>query len=188
VAILAAVILIAFSTAAALVLNYQPLRGGPIQWPPPTGVGAVAVPEHWLGSDGFQALPMGAERLRVPAPQGLSFSYRYSFYNRGSVPVTVTSIGFPRADQAGESLTKTAVAVNVGGTGWRSWFPYTPLIVQARQSVSVEVNVRVTDCLKPGDIVEWDTDKVAFTVFGIHRTAILTTNVLVQLVGVPQTC
>ncbi len=173
----------AVSTFGTLIANYQPLRGGPIQWPPPSGIGAEAVAEHWLGPNGFQMLPPGAERLRIPAPQGLTFRYRYSFYNRGSVPVTVTSIGYPPAGQRSSGITRTVTAINVANTRWHSFLPFT---LDGRQMVSVEVEVHVTACLDADAAIEWNGDRMTYTVFGFHRTDVVTTNVQVQLAGVPR--
>jgi hypothetical protein len=113
-------LLAAASTGVILVTNYQPFVPGYKQYGPPAGVSSTVMRVPWLG------LPPNLRIFRVPAEEGLTFNYRFSIWNHGPVPITVTRIQIPESEQAGEGAIIKPVAIypnlykipDLGG-GWR---------------------------------------------------------------------
>jgi hypothetical protein len=117
------------------------------------------------------------------------FTYRFSIWNHGPVPITITGFGIPKSEQAGDGLTNVPVAIypdvyavpSVGG----AWEPVRPLTLQPRQMAGVEMRVTVTmKCWS----VKWNTIPVTFTVYGIERHVFAPMNVQIDLVGSKTDC
>ncbi len=103
-ALLAAIIAVA-ATGGILVANYQPFHAGYKQYGPPKGVGATALQIDWLDA------PPNVWTYRIPSYKGLTFTYRFSIWNHGPVPITITRFGIPKSEQAGDGLTNVPVAI-----------------------------------------------------------------------------
>ncbi|MGH3668581.1 MAG: hypothetical protein ACRDU7_09830, partial [Acidimicrobiia bacterium] len=95
-AVLVVLLAAASSTGVILVVNYQPFMPGYKQYGPPAGVSSTVMRVPWLG------LPPNLRIFSVPAAEGLTFNYRFSIWNHGPVPITVTRIGIPESEQVGE--------------------------------------------------------------------------------------
>jgi hypothetical protein len=181
--LLAALIAIA-ATGVILVANYQPLHAGFKQYGPPKGVGATALQIDWLDA------PPNVWTFRIPSYKGLTFTYRFSIWNHGPVPITITRFGMPLAEQQGSGLTRTAVSINpnlyapLGG----NWGQIRPLRLESRQMVAVEERVTLTSCLERGATIKWNTIPVTFTVYGIERHVFVPMNVQIDLVGSKTDC
>ncbi|MGH9197953.1 MAG: hypothetical protein ACRD1T_19725, partial [Acidimicrobiia bacterium] len=88
-------LLAAASTGLIVVANFQPFRPGYKQYGPPPGVEAEVVRVNWLG------LAPNLRVFRISPHDGLAFRYRFSIWNHGPVPITVTRFGVPASEQAG---------------------------------------------------------------------------------------
>jgi hypothetical protein len=186
---LVGLVLILIAGAAAgivIVSNYQPFHAGYRQYGPPSGVSATVTRIDWLDA------PPNVQEFRIPAKKGLTFDYRFSIWNHGPVPITLTRVGVPLADQRGNGVTETPVRFNPnvyaypphGGT----WGPIRTLTLEPRQMAAVEMRVTVTSCLEQGALVQWNSIPVAFSVYGIHRHVIAPINVQIDLVGTQPSC
>jgi hypothetical protein len=183
--LLAALIAVA-ATGGILVANYQPFHAGYKQYGPPKGVGATALQIDWLDA------PPNVWTYRIPSYEGLTFTYQFSIWNHGPIPITVTRLGTPASEQAGEGFTVVPVAVypdvyrvpSIGG----AWVPVHPLTLQPRQMAGVEMRVTISSCMEDGATVKWNTIPVTFTVYGIERHAFAPMNVQIDLVGSKTPC
>jgi len=183
--LLAALIAVA-ATGGILVANYQPFHAGYKQYGPPKGVGATALQIDWLDA------PPNVWTYRIPSYEGLTFTYRFSIWNHGPVPITITQFGIPKSEQAGDGLTIVPVAVypdvytdpSVGG----AWEPIRPLTLQPRQMAGVEMRVTITSCMEDGATAKWNTIPVTFTLYGIERHVFAPMNVQIDLVGSKTPC
>ena len=175
-------------TVTAIVANYQPLWGGGRAWPAPPGIGATITQEYWLQPNGFEQLPPQARYITIPAHKGLTFTYRFSFFNKGKTPITVTSIGLPASAQRSDGgLIITPVAVQTSRmAALGTWGPMQPFTLGEREMASVEMRVQVTECSDGG--VVWNSFPVSFTVLGVHRHDRLPTNVEIYLSGQDKGC
>ena len=189
---LAVLLVCAIVTATAVLANYQPLWGGGKAWPAPVGVGAKVTREYWLQpGSGLEQLPPNAQYISIPAHKGLMFTYRFSFFNKGATPVTVTSIGLPPSVQRGGGgpiITPEAVLTDqmiANGQGWESMRPFT---LPARMGASVQVRVQVLQCVPAQGTVSWNSLPMTFTVHGVHRHDTLPTNVEISLSPQRQNC
>jgi len=183
--LLAALIAVA-ATGGILVANYQPFHAGYKQYGPPKGVGATALQIDWLDA------PPNVWTYRIPSYEGLTFTYRFSIWNHGPVPITITQFGIPKSEQAGDGLTIVPVAIypdvntdpSVGG----AWEPIRPLTLQPRQMAGVEMRVTITSCMEDGATAKWNTIPVTFTLYGIERHVFAPMNVQIDLVGSKTDC
>ncbi len=171
------------ATGVILVANYQPLHAGFKQYGPPKGVGATALQIDWLDA------PPNVWTFRIPSYKGLTFTYRFSIWNHGPVPITVTRFGIPKSEQAGDGFTNVPVAiypdVYTDPSGGGAWEPVRPLTLQPRQMAGVEMRVTVTTkCWFP----KWNAIPVTFTVYGIERDVVAPMNVQIDLVGSETDC
>jgi hypothetical protein len=179
--LLAALIAVA-ATGGILVANYQPFHAGFKQYGPPKGVGATALQIDWLDA------PPNVWTYRIPSYKGLTFTYRFSIWNHGPVPITITRFGIPNSEQV-DGLTKVPVAIypdvytdpSVGG----AWEPVRPVTLQPRQEAGVEMRVTLTKCWSD---VKWNRVPVTFTVYGIERHVFAPMNVQIDLVGSKTDC
>jgi hypothetical protein len=170
--------------AAGLVLasTYQPFKAGFKQYGPPKGVEATALQIDWLDA------PPNVWTYRVPSHKGLTFTYRFSIWNHGPVPITVTRLGIPVSKQAGQGLTVVPVAVDANVYGGGGWEPVHPLTLHSRQMSGVEMRVTITSCLEHGATIRWNTVPVTFKVYGIERHVFAPMNVQIDLVGTQTEC
>jgi hypothetical protein len=172
------------TTGIVLVSNYQPFDAGYKQYGPPPDVSATVTRIDWLG------VPPNVQTFHIQAKEGLTFVYRFSIWNRGPVPITVTQFGIPLAEQDGSGLTRTTVSINpnvyapLGGT----WGPVRPLRLESRQMAAVEERVTLTSCLEKGATIKWNTVPVSFSMYGILRHIFATINVQIVLVGTQLNC
>ncbi len=179
--LLAALIAVA-ATGVTLVANYQPFHAGFKQYGPPKGVGATALQIDWLDA------PPNVWTYRIPSYKALTFTYRFSIWNHGPVPITITRFGIPNSEQV-DGLTNVPVAIypdvytdpSVGG----AWEPVRPLTLQPRQEAGVEMRVTLTKCWSD---VKWNKVPVTFTVYGIERHVVAPMNVQIDLVGSKPDC
>jgi hypothetical protein len=137
----------------------------------------------WLG------LPPNLRIFRVPAEEGLTFNYRFSIWNHGPVPITVTRIGIPESDQAGEGVITRPVAIypdvyRIPELGGR-WRRVQPFRLEPRQMAGVEMQITVTDCDLHG---KWNGVPITFEMYGIERHVLAPTNVQIDLVGPQPGC
>ena len=176
--VIAALLAIAVAVAVTgviVVSNYQPFLPGYKQYEPPTVVSEDPLFVPWLG------LPPNLRIFRVPAQQGLTFTYRFSIWNHGPVPITVTRIGIPRSEQAGGGVIEEPVAINPNVYAYpERWLPVQPLELAPRQMAGVEMQVTITDCDLSG---RWNEIPVTFELYGIERHVLAPTNVQIDLVG-----
>ncbi len=177
------VLLAAASTGLILVANYQPFVPGYKQYGPPIGVSSTVMRVPWLG------LPPNLRLFSVPAEEGLTFNYRFSIWNHGPVPITVTRIGIPESEQAGEGAIIEPVAIypdvnkipELGG----EWRPVQPFSLEPRQMAGVEMQITITDCDLHG---QWNEVPITFEMYGIERHVLAPTNVQISLVGPEPGC
>jgi hypothetical protein len=179
----------AAATASATVLNYQPLSGGGKAWPVPRGIDAKLTHGYWLDAGGGEQLPPQAQFISIPSHPGLTFTYRFSFFNKGKAPVTITGIGVPpsvqRAD-GGPIATPIAFQTGLMEMAGEGWAPMRPFTVGEREVASVEVRVQVLGCADGS--VEWNHFPVSFRVLGVDRHDVLPTNVEIYLAGQSSPC
>jgi hypothetical protein len=184
-ALLAALIAVA-STGGIVVANYQPFHAGFKQYGPPKGVGATALQIDWLDA------PPNVWTYRIPSYEGLTFTYRFSIWNHGPVPITITRFGIPKSEQTPDGLTIVPVAiypdVYTDPSLGAAWEPVRPLTLQPRQMAGVEMRVTITSCMEDGATVKWNTIPVTFTVYGIERHVVSPMNVQIDLVGSKTDC
>jgi hypothetical protein len=177
------VVLVAVATTGiVLIPNFQPLRAGS-QLGPPLGVDATALQIDWLDA------PSNSWTYQVPVRSGLTFRYRFSIWNHGPLPITITRIGVPASEQDG-GLTMVPVAVYpdlsqvpLGGK-WQ-WQPVHPLALDARQMAGVEMQVTLASCVTG---VRWNQVPVTFEVLGIERHVFAPLNTQIDLVGPASNC
>jgi hypothetical protein len=178
-----AILLAAISTGVVLVANYQPFKPGYKQYGPPTGVSSTVMRVPWLG------LPPNLRIFSVPAEEDLTFNYRFSIWNHGPVPITVTRIGIPESERAGEGVIIEPVAIypdaykipELGG----EWRPVQPFRLEPRQMAGVEMQVTITDCQLYG---RWNAVPVTFEMYGIERHVLAPTNVQIDMIGPQPGC
>jgi hypothetical protein len=180
IAALSVVVIGAVSAGATLVANYQPFLPGYKQYGPPAVVSEPPMRVPWLG------LPPNLRIFRIPATQDLSFTYRFSIWNHGPVPITVKRIGLPESEQAGEGTITRPVAIypNVYAYGHK-WLPVQPFELAPRQMAGVEMQVTITDCDLYGT---WNEVPIAFEIYGIDRHVLAPTTVQIDLVGPQPGC
>jgi hypothetical protein len=174
------------STGMILITNYQPFHAGFKQYGPPKGVGATALQIDWLDA------PPNVWTYRIPSYKGLTFTYRFSIWNHGPVPITITRFGVPASEYAGSGLTVVPVAMypdvyrspSIGGR----WVPAGPLTLEPRQEAGVEMQVRVSRCMDQGALTRWNDVPVTYKVFGIERHIFAQMNVQIDLVGTQSDC
>jgi hypothetical protein len=138
---------------------------------------------NWVG------MPPNLRAFEVPIEDGMEFRYRFSIWNHGPVPVTVTRIGIPATEQAGDGLIIKPVAVypdvyRVPALGGE-WLPVQPLELAPRQMAGVEMQVTITDCELHG---RWNEVPITFEMYGIERHVSAPTNVQIDLVGNQPNC
>ena len=180
-----ALLIAGVTTATILVSNYQPFHAGFKQYGAPSGVSATVTKIDWLDA------PPNVQTIRIPVQKGLTFLYRFSIWNHGPVSITVTQLGTPLAEQRGIGFTAVPVRINPnvyafppGGT----WGPVRSVTLEPRQTMAVEMRVTVTSCLEQGYDARWNSVPVSFTMFGIHRHVVATTNVQIDLIGTQPNC
>ena len=94
----------------------------------------------WLG------MPPNLRIFEVPAEDGMTFRYRFSIWNHGPVPITVTRFGVPLSEQEPDStLVPVAVDPNVYGGG--QWIPVQPVRLAPRQMMGIEMEATVAVCM-----------------------------------------
>ena len=184
--LIAAVLVLLLAAASAglvLVANYQPFRPGYKQYGPPADVSATVMRVPWFG------LPPNLRIFRVPVDDGLTFNYRFSIWNHGPVPITVTRIGIPESEQAGSGMIVKPVAIEPNvygfpqtGGGWR---PVQPFRLEPRQMAGVEMQVTITNCELYG---QWNEVPITFEMYGIERHVLAPTNVQIDMVGPQPGC
>ena len=170
------------ATADILVANYQPFHAGFKQYGPPKGVEATALQIDWLDA------PRNVWTYRIPSYKGLTFTYRFSIWNHGPVPISITRFGIPKSERV-DGLTVVPVAIypdvykvpSVGG----GWARVRPLTLQPRQMAGVEMRVTLTKCWSD---VKWNRIPVTFTEYGIERHVVAPMNVQIDLVGTQTGC
>jgi hypothetical protein len=179
-----ALVLALTSTGIVLVSNYQPFRPGYKQYGPPPGVEPEVVRVDWLG------LAPNLRVFRISPHDGLTFRYRFSIWNHGPVPITVTQFGVPASEQAGEGVTIVPVALypdvnNIPELGGK-WVPVQPLRLEPRQMMGVEMQVTVTSCEVTS--ARWNGIPLTFELYGIERHVDAPSNVQFDLVGPQEDC
>jgi hypothetical protein len=167
-----AVVVAATSTGIVLVANYQPFRPGYKQYGPPPGLEVEVTRVNWLG------MPPNLRIFEVPTEDGLTFRYRFSIWNHGPVPITVTKFGVPLSEQE-FGLTHVPVAVDPNLYGGGSWIPVQPVRLAPRQMMGIEMEVTVASCMSG---VRWNGIPLTFEMYGIERHVIAPTNVQIDLV------
>jgi hypothetical protein len=172
IAALLVVLLATVSTGLVLVANYQPFRPGYKQYGPPPGLEVEVTRVNWLG------MPPNLRIFKVPTEDGLTFRYRFSIWNHGPVPITVTRFGVPASEQEPDStLVPVAVDPNVYGGG--QWIPVQPVRLAPRQVMGIEMEVTVASCMSG---VRWNEIPLTFEMYGIERHVFAPTNVQIDLV------
>lgn len=172
------------STGIVLVANFQPFRPGDKQYGPPPGVEAEVVRVNWLG------LAPNLRVFRISPHDGLTFRYRFSIWNHGPVPITVTRFGVPASEQAGQGITIVPVALypdvyhvpEFGG----NWIPVQPLRLEPRQMLGIEMQVTVTSCEVTS--AQWNGIPLTFEMYGIERHVVAPTNVQIDLIRPHEDC
>jgi hypothetical protein len=94
------------------------------------------------------------------------------------VPVTVTRIGIPESEQAGEGTIIKPVAIDPDLYNFREqggeWRPVQPFRLEPRQMAGVEMQITITDCDLRGQRNEVP---ITFEMYGIERHVLAPTNV-----------
>jgi hypothetical protein len=180
IAALSVIVIGTVSAGGTLVANYQPFLPGYKQYGPPAVVSEPPMRVPWLG------LPPNLRIFRVPAIQDLTFTYRFSIWNHGPVPITVKRIGLTESDQGGSGTIITPIAVypNVYAYGHK-WLPVQPFELAPRQMAGVEMQVTITDCDLYGT---WNGVPIEFEMYGIDRHVVAPTNVQIELIGPQPGC
>jgi hypothetical protein len=179
------VLLAALGTGLGLLLNYQPLTRGSIGWALPEGVGARVSTVEWVGPD------EGARIFKIPAAEGLTFTYRVSITNRGPMPVTIHSVGVPPDDLAPITYVVVPFRMNLdinNGATERGWEPFGPFELGANEEASVELRVSVRDCMLEGTGASWNTQPFVYEVLGLPRKDSVTLPVQITLLGTQARC
>lgn len=167
-----AVVVAAISTGIVVVANYQPFRPGYKQYGPPPGLEVEVIRVNWLG------MPPNLRIFEVPTEDGMTFRYRFSIWNHGPVPITVTRFGVPRSVQEPDStLVPVAVDPNVYGGG--QWIPVQPVRLAPRQMMGIEMEATVASCTSG---VRWNEIPLTFEMYGIERHVDAPMNVQIDLV------
>ena len=100
------IVVAATSTRIVLVSNYQPFAPGYKQYYGlPAVKGTESVSFSWIGA------PPNLRVIKVPTEPGMTFRYRFSIWNHGPVPITVTRFGIPSSQQEPD-LKIVAVAID----------------------------------------------------------------------------
>ena len=167
-----AIVVAATSTGIVVVANYQPFRPGYKQYGPPPGVEVEVIRVNWLG------MPPNLRIFEVPTEDGMTFRYRFSIWNHGPVPVTVTRFGVPSSEQE-SGLTQVPVAVDPNVYGGGQWIPVQSVRLAPRQMMGIEMEVTVTSCMSG---VRWNQIPITFEMYGIERHVLAPTNVQIDLV------
>jgi hypothetical protein len=167
-----AIVLAATSTGIVLVANYQPFRPGYKQYGPPPGLESEVIRVNWLG------MPPNLRIFEVPTENGMTFRYRFSIWNHGPVPITVTRFGVPLSEQE-FGLTHVPVAMDPNLYGGGSWIPVQPVRLAPRQMMGIEMEVTVASCVSG---VRWNQVPITFEMYGIERHVLAPTNVQIDLV------
>jgi hypothetical protein len=179
--VVAALVAVA-AIGVVLVSKYQPFAAGYKQYGPPKGVGATALQIDWLDA------PPNVWTYRIPSYKGLTLTYRFSIWNHGPVPVTITKLGIPAPAQAADGLTVVPVAVDPNVYGGGGLEPLQPLTLHPRQMAGVEMRVTVTSCMEDGATARWNTVPVTFKIYGIERHVFAPMNVQIDLIGKQPSC
>ena len=167
-----AIVIAATSTGLVLVANYQPFRPGYKQYGPPPGLEVEVTRVNWLG------MPPNLRIFEVPTEEGLTFRYRFSIWNHGPVPVTVTRFGVSPS-KLEPDLTQVPVAVDPNVYGGGQWIPVQPVRLAPRQMMGIEMEVTVASCMSG---VRWSGIPLTFEMYGIERHVLAPTNVQIDLV------
>jgi len=167
-----AIVVAATSTGIVLVANYQPFRPGYKQYGPPPGLEVQVTRVNWLG------MPPNLRIFEVPTEDGLTFRYRFSIWNHGPVPITVTRFGVSPS-KLEPDLTQVPVAVDPNVYGGGQWIPVQPVRLAPRQMMGIEMEVTVASCMSG---VRWNQIPLTFEMYGIERHVFAPTNVQIDLV------
>ena len=175
-------LLLTVGGASVVVANYQPFRPGYFQYDVPS-VATSATTINWVG------MPPNLRAIRVPSHEGLTFTYRFSIWNHGPVPVTIERFGIPLSEQRGswEIITPIAIMPNANMIS-PTWEPVRPVTLASRQQIGVEVRVTVTHCAGVGALTQWNQLPITFSVYGIERHVLAPTNVQINLLGTEPGC
>ena len=167
------VILAATTTGIVLVSNYQPFVPGYKQY---YGLPAVKGTEStsftWFGA------PPNLRIIEVPTEPGMTFRYRFSIWNHGPVPITITRFGVPSSEQEAD-LKIVPVAVDPNTYGGGGFIPVQPVRLAPRQQMGIEMEVTLTRCMSG---VSSNAIPVTFDMYGIERHVVAPANVQIELV------
>ena len=168
----------AVSTGVILVANYQPFTPGYKQYGPPPGVQTEVIRVNWLG------MQPNLRIFEVGTEPDMTFRYRFSIWNHGPVPITVTQFGLPASVQDPDlNLVAVAMDPNIYGAG--GFVPIQPVELAPRQMMGIEMEVRVASCTSG---VRWNEIPITFEMYGIERHISALTNVQIDLVQSQQAC
>jgi hypothetical protein len=169
-------------TATVWVARYDPLERGSFGGGPPAGLDAEILDVSLAGAE--------VERVfRIPARPGMTFTYSFSVANRGPVAVGIEGIGTPRAEQAGDVVTRYPVRMKVNivpGPVDVQWVPFHSFTLIPGQEAQIEMRATLHECIDGS--LSWGSEDVRFTVFGFERHEMFTPDVLIQLVGASPHC
>jgi hypothetical protein len=108
----------------------------------------------------------------------MTFRYRFSVWNHGPVPITVTRFGIPAAEWEPD-LKHVPVAIDPNTYGGGGFIPVHPVRLAPRQQMGIEMEVTVTRCMSG---VSWNHLPITFEMYGIERHVDAPTDVQIDLV------
>jgi hypothetical protein len=172
-AALLVIVVAATSTGIVLVSNYQPFVPGYKQYYGlPAVEGTRSTSFSWIGA------PPNLRVIDVPTEPGMTFRYRFSIWNHGPVPITVTRFGVPSSQQEPE-LKVVAVAIDPNTYGGGGFIPVQPVRLAPRQQMGIEMEMTVASCMSG---VSSNAISITFEMYGIERHVVAPTNVQIELV------
>jgi hypothetical protein len=163
----------AISTGIVLVFNYQPFVPGYKQYYGlPAVEGTQSTSFSWVGA------PPNLRVIEVPTEPGMTFRYRFSIWNHGPVPITVTRFGVPSSEQEPD-LKFVPVAIDPNTYGGGGFIPVQPVRLAPHQQMGIEMEVTVASCMSG---VSSNGIPITFKMYGIERYVLAPTNVQIELV------
>ena len=167
------IVVAATSTGIVLVSNYQPFVPGYKQYYGlPAVEGTQSTSFSWIGE------PSNLRVIKVPTEPGMTFRYRFSIWNHGPLPITITRFGVPSSQQEPD-LRIVPVAIDPNTYGGDGFIPVEPVRLAPRQQIGIEMEVTVASCMSG---VSSNGIAITFKMYGIERHVVAPTNVQIELV------
>jgi hypothetical protein len=173
IAALLVIVVAAVTTGIVLVANYQPFVPGYKQYYGlPAVEGTESTSFSWIGA------PPNLRVIKVPTEPDMTFRYRFSIWNHGPVPVTVTRFGIPSWEQESD-LKIVPVAIDPSTYGGGGFIQVQPIRLAPRQQMGIDMEVTVARCMSG---VSWNAIPITFDMYGIEKHVVAPANVQIELV------